>query len=610
MDEVMGRETQSSFDFGVGDEGQEVIKALDPHRGPVALRQPDDKEISGGKGSIYYRAHSYHTKVPVEGLVRLLEHYTDPGDVVADPFCGSGMTGLAAVLTGRRAVISDLSPAAVHIARGYTARADPSLVAVAGKKVLEALTPVENALYGDSAGRIEYTIWSDVYACPDCEAEILFWESGVDHESGKLNVELRCPMEHGPYPKTVLQWLRSVPVQENLTPAAGRRRLVRKVNDATRILSFVAREDIPWWYPQTPWEVWREMWRGQHREMGIGTAADFFTPRNLYSLTALWHEIGQIDDTRIRDALRFVFTATVNRASRRYQWHPSRPTNVLSSTMYVASLNYEFNVFSLFRRKLSAIVELYQRTWLAPGVCEVRQGSATDLAWAPDQSVDYVFTDPPFGSNIFYADSSFLWEAWLSDATDIAAEAVVNKKLAPELGGKDLGGYEALMTTAMSEVARILRPNAWASLQFHNTDDKVWSSVQRAVEDAGFAVEAAVTMDKGQSSFKGLRHEGKGERVANFDLVLHLRRDLTTAPRRTKAVRESTREGVVVELLAHVANAPRSRCTTPWLHSVVMRWLIAQGARLDGWSFTAVENLCAEIFDRAGGTWVVRKDAL
>ena len=82
-------------------------------------------DIAGGKGSVFYRAHSYHTKVPVEGLIQLMEHYTDPGDVVLDPFCGSGQTGVAAVLTGRRAVLSDLSPAAVHIARGYTARVDP-----------------------------------------------------------------------------------------------------------------------------------------------------------------------------------------------------------------------------------------------------------------------------------------------------------------------------------------------------------------------------------------------------------------------------------------------------------------------------------------------------
>ena len=100
-----------------------------PHRHPARdgtrPRGPMTDNIKGGKGSVFYRAHSYHTKVPVEGLIQLVEYYTDPGDVVLDPFCGSGQTGVAAVLTGRHAVLSDLSPAAVHIARGYTGASQP-----------------------------------------------------------------------------------------------------------------------------------------------------------------------------------------------------------------------------------------------------------------------------------------------------------------------------------------------------------------------------------------------------------------------------------------------------------------------------------------------------
>ena len=99
--------------------------------------------IRGGKGSVRYRAHSYQTNVPVEGLIQLIEHYTEPGDVVVDPFCGSGQTGLAAVLTGRHAVPSDLSPAAVHIARGYTARVDPERFEETASGLLAELAPAE-----------------------------------------------------------------------------------------------------------------------------------------------------------------------------------------------------------------------------------------------------------------------------------------------------------------------------------------------------------------------------------------------------------------------------------------------------------------------------------
>ena len=47
---------------------------------------------------------------------------------------------------------------------------------------------------------------------------------------------------------------------------------------------------------------------------------------------------------------------------------------------------------------------------------------------SPDHSVDYIFTDPPFGQNIFYADCSLLWESWLQTYTDEELEIVCNKR--------------------------------------------------------------------------------------------------------------------------------------------------------------------------------------
>ncbi len=563
-------------------------------------REPMTDNIAGGKGSVFYRAHSYHTKVPVEGLIQLIEYYTDPGDVVLDPFCGSGQTGVAAVLTGRHAVLSDLSPAAVHIARGYTARVDPDRFKQVASELLGGFGPLEMDLYGVPGGRIEYTVWSDVYRCLTCEHEILFWDAAVDHEAGAVLKRLSCPVGHGPFKKTDLHWLRSQPVQENISLDSQAARLVRPVEAAGQG-SRVERATIPHWYPSVPWESWREMWRAQHEVQGIVTSADFFTARNLYALSALWNAIGQVEEDSIRAGLRFVFTASVNRASRRYQWHPRRPTNVLSSTMYLASLNYEFNVFSLFRRKLATITDMYRQTWDAPGSCEVHLGAAEQIAWVADGSVDYVFTDPPFGSNIYYSDSSFLWEAWLGEQTDVAAETVVNRRLTAELGRTTLDDYEKAMSRAMGEISRVMRPGAWASLQFHNSDDAVWSSIQNAVDSAGLRVEAAVVMDKGQASFKGLRHEDKGEKVANFDLVMHLAAGTQASPNAQR--REVDRAEIEKELREYVAHQPASRRTTPWLHSQVMRYLLAEGASPAGWSFAAVESLCSEILERRGNAW-------
>ncbi len=539
------------------------LEPLPADRGPVSFRKPHRGEITGSKGSIYYRAHSYHTKVPPEGIARLIEHHTEPGAIVLDSFCGSGMTGIACLLTGRRGVLSDLSPAAVHIARNYVRQADPNDLATAGRELLEHFTSFEAELYGHACrgcggvARMEYAVWSDVYACPRCDAEVPFWEGALDDKRTRVQNTVTCGACGRRWQKRDMRWLRVVPNWASTACQACRRTGGPITESERTTIVGLDRGVIPHWFPTDSFESWREMWRGQHREQGVDTAADFFTTRNLWALAATWEYI-QSQPGSVRDALSFVFTAIVHRASRRYQWNPKRPTNVLTSTMYLSSLSYEFNVFSLLRRKLNAAVDLYRHTVALPGVADVHCAPAQRLEHVPDSSVDYVFADPPFGSNIFYSDSSFLWEAWLGAQTDMAAEAVVNKSVPADHGGKDVAQYEKLMTEAFEELARVLRPRAWASVMFHNSDDEVWSALQRSVEAAGFEVGAAVAFDKSQPSFKAIKGRLAGERVPAFDVVLHLRRRMPGASTRLSLDGQLLTSHIRERIRTHLATASPS----------------------------------------------------
>ena len=104
-------------------------------------------DIVATKGSASYRAHTYHTKVPPEGIVPFVERFSRAGDVVLDPFCGSGMTGVAALSAGRRALLVDLSPAATFIAANYCARPDPARLRREAASVLDAGRPQHGPLY-------------------------------------------------------------------------------------------------------------------------------------------------------------------------------------------------------------------------------------------------------------------------------------------------------------------------------------------------------------------------------------------------------------------------------------------------------------------------------
>ena len=144
--------------------------------------------------------------------------------------------------------------------------------------------------------------------------------------------------------------------------------------------------------------------------------------------------------------------------------------------------------------------------------------SAEKLAHLDDSSVDYVFTDPPFGSNIFYSDMNLFQEAWLGETTDHSREAVVHTTGKRRSGSGER--YEELLRNAFSEAFRVLKPGRYMSVVFGNSSGRIWGLVQRALRDAGFKASPAnvAILDKGQRSVKGLNSGSEG--VVTVDLIL------------------------------------------------------------------------------------------
>jgi hypothetical protein len=91
-----------------------------------------------------------------------------------------------------------------------------------------------------------------------------------------------------------------------------------------------------------------------------------------------------------------------------------------------------------------------------------------------DESIDYIFTDPPFGANLNYSELSFMWESWLKVVTANNQEAIMN----PEQN-KGLVEYQQLMTDCFIECYRVLKPNRWMTVEFHNSKNSVWNAIQQ-----------------------------------------------------------------------------------------------------------------------------------
>jgi DNA modification methylase/transcriptional regulator with XRE-family HTH domain len=563
-----------------------TIKLSSRPKGGVATQSSAEIPIrvQARKSSTSYRAHSYHTKVPPEAIKPFIEAHTSAGDIVADPFCGSGMTGVAALQTGRRGLLSDLSPAAVHIARNYTSYCAPKDLKSAYDKVAAHVASTMAWLYrplGGDKRNIEYMTWSDVFACKHCSHAFAYWD--VYRSSDRI-VCSSCG-EAGYKPD--YKWIGEQPVEVHVTKSAGRVES-RPASEWDKILiGEIEDAPIPYWTPSVAFGSDREMWRASHAAMGITDASHFFTRRNLHALSALRHAITMLSDGRVREALMFAFTASVNRASRRYQWNEKRPTNVMTGTLYISSLRYEWNVWSLFRRKVADVIRYYEAFPLNAPKVDVFQRSADDLSCVPDGAADLVFMDPPFGSNIFYADSSLLWEAWLGTMTDRSHEMVVNGDSMRVAEAKDLKQYGGLMEQAFSGVSRILRPDGRAVLVFSNSNDEVWEAIQDAMSGAGLSVDEVRLLDKGQPSIKGVKGGQGKERVTQIDLMLTLRRNTR------KSLRERAFVGVDF-IEAHTREALAATTgRTDEIYSAVLRTALAQGFSARGITMPIIARACA-----------------
>jgi 16S rRNA G966 N2-methylase RsmD len=476
-----------------------------------------------------YNCHGYLTKVPVGAIEPFIEAFTLPGDVIADFFAGSGMTGLAAVRLGRKARLSDISALGRHIATGYATNVSPEVFRNTADNVVETASKAIGDLYytlrAADGVKVEMVraVWSFTYICPSCAFALVYYR----HLSPKGAPPKSCPSCHTGFVRR--KWLRGADVPVVIVARSEQgRQAEQEVSDFDqRLIDLATKDPRQKEVPSLVIDKEREMYsRSGLGKAGLVRTADFFSSRNAIALLELWKAINAVGDAALRQKLRFAFTAILPRASRRYQWSAQRPLNAQNQTYYIAPVYYEWNVFELFGRKIEAAMRsdelLFSEAPLLQAQpqenVEYTLASADCLAHLASESVDYVFTDPPFGSNIFYSDMNLFHEAWLGSVTDHASEAVVHTTGKRK---KDASArYEALLASAFAEAFRVLKPGRYMSVVFGNSNGQIWGLVQRAIRDAGFKAAPAhvAILDKGQRSVKGLN--SGSESVVTVDLIL------------------------------------------------------------------------------------------
>jgi len=534
-------------------------KSLKPPKpeGWMYHREPFAADVSEGKNDPIYNAHSYHTKVPHKAIMRYILHYTEPGDVVFDGFCGTGMTGVAAHMCGdrevvmslgyqvkqdgtvlqeetdengnktwrefskvgvRKAILNDLSPAATFIAYNYNSPVDIASFEKEAKRILKEVEKECGWMYetihtdGNTRGKINYTVWSDVFICPECSSEVIFGDAAVDEEVGKVLDSFPCPhcnseltkrnMDRAwttKYDSAIRETIRTakqVPVLLNYSVNGVKFHKTLDHEDLS-LIEQIETSDVPYWFPSL-----RMMEGGETRRndpIGLSHVHHFYTKRSLWILSALLHKTSLLPNETARSFCRFLFqqwAIGLSKLNRYSPTHFSQNNRNLSGTLYVGSRVSEVSPDYAFREKLKRLVKAFSASKQRIFAISTQDVGHISI---PAASVDYVFIDPPFGANLNYSELNFLWESWMRIPTDNTPEAIEN-----DVQGKGNTQYRELMTTCFSRAYHVLKPGRWMTVEFSNTKASVWNSIQTALTEAGFIVANVSALDKKQGSFKAV----------------------------------------------------------------------------------------------------------
>jgi len=537
-------------------------------------KEPFAADVSEGKNDPIYNAHSYHTKVPHKAIMRYILHYTQPGDVIFDGFCGTGMTGVAAQLCGdrsviesmgfrvdefenilesviedgrkvwktfsklgvRRAILNDLAPAATFIASNYNLAVDVYSFMESATSVIRQLKnnvgwmwETGEKKYG--RGKINYTVWSEVYACGECSGEIVYYENAfmkvgasVEYkdeficphcgvkcskspgkESGATKLERTWVSYHDNYLNQVTKVQKRIPLLINYS--IGKKRYVKKIEAKDievleKISGLSSRNNIPSEMMPEGDKTWEPI------RTGVTHTHHFYSDRVLQTIS----EFIKLTNNEFATQMQFLLGSALPKLTIMNRYMPQHGGRALvgpmANTLYIPPVNVENNVIDQLEYQLKKIVQALGKR---PANLVTISTQAIQSLNIPNDSLDYIFIDPPFGANIMYSELSFLRESLLSVSTNSKLEAIENKTQ-----GKTIDSYRSLMTQSFREAYRVLKPGRWMTVEFSNTKASVWNSIQTALSDCGFVVASVTALDK----TRGGLHSMLGVTAVKQDLII------------------------------------------------------------------------------------------
>ena len=504
------------------------------------------KPLPSSRSGAFYNTFPYPTKISPEAIAVYIACTTNPGDTVLDAFAGSGSTGVAALLCehptkrmkeiaksldvtpvwgARNAVLYEIGTYASFAIKTILSRITNSEFTEAVDGFLNKAQDLVGKLYevtdpAWATGTIRYIIWSEVLICPNCHAEISYFERGTSRNPVQFKDEIVCPHCKKVHHIDEMPFATEEYYDASLQRQTSRKKRIpawiygttngcnwdRQATEAD--VSRVKEIEDNYPFNDTPQEIqWGELHRAGYH-YGITHLHHFYTARNYIVMSKLW-KLTETYAENIADALKLLLLSynashctLMTRVVAKKKAKDFILTSAQSGVLYISKLPVEKNILLGLKRKVKPFAEAYTMLQDCTGQVTIRNSSSAKMKES-DNSIDFVFTDPPFGDFIPYAEVNQINELWLNKVTRREDEIIISASQ-----GKDVLTYQKLLTQVFSEINRVLKPTHYASIVFHAAKAKVWDAFSEAVTGAGLQIVLTNILDKTQASFKQVVSDG------------------------------------------------------------------------------------------------------
>lgn len=475
-----------------------------------------------------YLWHKWWSRKTWNVVGEYIKTYCPEGGIVFDPFTGSGITAMEALKSGRRAIVCDLNPIATEIIR-------------------LTIKPVKELELHDAFKRVEEKVKNKIESlyltrCRDCGEEFPFtcaiWEK---NECVEIRYQT-CPKCSGT-------------CRTDCKPDKHDKQLLKQI-EASRIKE---------WYPQNPFYYPNGMPFKEKQQ--YNSVDELFTKRNLQALAWLMKAIEEEPKKDLRDFLKMGFSSMSHLCTKMMPVRPTRPFSSVwnEHSYWSASQFMESNVWDRFQSAITGrqgllkakaesnkflkdikIGSSFEQVISGKADIFIYTGSCLDLMKKmPEDSVDYIFTDPPYDASIQFGELSFMWVSWLKMNGDYIEDVVSNEIVRNERQGKDFEVYYSLLKSSFQGMFKVLKPKHYLTLTFHNPTFKVRNATIRAGVFTGFEFQKIHHQELARPSAKSLL-QPFGSAQGDFYLRF-LKPSVKETALKPKEIDEIRFENIVVE---------------------------------------------------------------